>query len=64
MNKYGGSCNTIDNPYVKVFVPNSVKNMNVEGFNLMARLNEARFLVQGILCECKYRLKESVRNLK
>ena len=32
--KCGGSCNTIDYPYVQVCVPNKVKNMNVKVFNV------------------------------
>ena len=27
VNKYGGSCNTIDHPYARACVPNNVKNM-------------------------------------
>ena len=27
--KCGGSCNTIDDPYVQAFIPNKVGNMNV-----------------------------------
>ena len=30
VNKWGGSCNTIDDPYAQVYVPNKVKNMNVK----------------------------------
>ena len=44
--KCGGSCNTIDDPYARVCVPNKVKNMNVTLFNLISRVNETRFLVQ------------------
>ena len=37
VNKFGGSCNTINDPYIRVCVPNKVKNQckyiyfNVEG---------------------------------
>ena len=30
VNKCGGSCNTINNPYVQVSVPNNVKSMNMK----------------------------------
>ena len=33
VNKCSGSCNTIDDPYVRVCVPNEVKNGNVKVFN-------------------------------
>ena len=42
VNKRGESCNTIDDPYTRVCVPNKVKNMNVKIFNLMSRVNETR----------------------
>ena len=42
VNKCGGSCNNINNPYSKFYVPNAVKNINVEVFNLVSRINEAR----------------------
>ena len=39
-----GSCNNINNPYVKIYVPDIVKNLNVKVFNLMSRTNETRFI--------------------
>ena len=33
VNKYVGSCNTIDDPYDQVCVPNKVKNINLKPFN-------------------------------
>ena len=38
----GGSCNTIDDPYALVFVPNNVKNMNVKVFHLIPWVNETK----------------------
>ena len=42
----GGSCNTINDPNARVFVPNKVKKMKVKVFNLTSSINERRFLVQ------------------
>ena len=42
INKCSGSCNNINDPYTKLCVPDVVKNLNVEVFNLMSRINEAR----------------------
>ena len=39
-----GSCNSINNPYVKICVPDVIKNLNVKVFNLMSRTNEARHI--------------------
>ena len=38
--KCSGSCNIINDPYAKICVPGSVKNVNVKVFNLMSRTNE------------------------
>ena len=38
--KCSGSCNSINNPYAKICVPDAVKNLNVKVFNLMSRTNE------------------------
>ena len=35
VNKCSGSCNTIDDPYAQIFVPNETKNMDVKGFDLI-----------------------------
>ena len=42
INKCSGSCNNINDPYTKLCVPDVVKNLNVEVFNLMSRINETR----------------------
>ena len=41
--KCNGSCNNINYPYAKMFVPDVVENLNVKVFNLMSRTNETRF---------------------
>ena len=35
--KCSGSCNNINDPYVKICVPDVVKNLNVKVFNLISR---------------------------
>ena len=42
INKCKGSCNTINDPYAKTCVPDTIKNINIKVFNLMSRTNEAR----------------------
>ena len=42
--KCSGSCNNINYVYAKICVPDLVKNLNVEVFNLMSRTNETRFI--------------------
>ena len=38
--KCSGSCNNINDPYVKIWVPDVVKSLNVKPFNLMSRTNK------------------------
>ena len=38
--------------------------MNVKVFNLISGINEARFLVQHVSCECKCELNEKLCNSK
>ena len=44
INKCKGSCNTINNPYAKLCVPDTIKNINAKVFNLMSRTNEKRHI--------------------
>ena len=40
INKWGGSCNAIDDPYAWVCVSNKVKNVNAKIFNQMSWVND------------------------
>ena len=42
VNKCGGNCNNINDPYTRICIPDTVKNLNVKVFNLMSRTNETR----------------------
>ena len=44
VNKCSGYCNNINNPYAKICVPDTVKDLNVRVFNLMSRTNETRHI--------------------
>ena len=64
INKCKGSCNTINDPYAKLCVPDTIKNINVKVFNLMSRTNETRYIEWHKTCKCKCRLDASVCNNK
>ena len=51
VNKCSGSCNTINNPFAKLCVPDITKNINVKVFNLMPRINETRQKVWHETCK-------------
>ena len=42
VNKCSGNCNNINDPYAKICVPDTVKELNIMVFNLMLRNNETR----------------------
>ena len=64
ISKCRGSCNNINDPYAKICVPDSVKDLNVKVFNLMSRTNETRHIKWHETCKCKCRLDASVCNHK
>ena len=53
--KCSGICNKINYPYATICVPDVVKKLNVEVFNLMSRTNET-FIEwhETCKCECKF----------
>ena len=53
INKCKGSCNTINDPYAKLRVPDNIKNINVKVFNLMSKTNEKRHAEWYKICKCK-----------
>ena len=64
VNKCGGSCNNINDPYDTLCVPDIVKNINVKLFNLMQRINETRLVIWHETCKSVYRLSASICNSK
>ena len=38
--KCSGNCNNVNNPYVKICVPDIIKNLSVKVFDLMSRTND------------------------
>ena len=62
--KCSGSCNNINDPYAKLYVPDVAKNINIKVFNPMSRTNETRHVKWHETCKCKCRLDASVCNNK
>ena len=59
-NKCKGSCNTINDPYAEICVPDEIKNTNVKVFNSMSRTYETRRIKRHKACKCRYRLDASM----
>ena len=64
INRCKGSCNTINNPYAKICVPDQIKNINVKVFNLLSRTNATRHIKWYKTCKCKCSLDMSICNNK
>ena len=64
INRCKGSCNTINDPYAKICVPDEIKDTNVKVFNLMSRTNETRHIKWHRTCKCKCRLDSTIYNNK
>ena len=63
-NKRSSSCNSINDPYAKICVPDAVKDLNVKEFNLMSRANETGYIKWHETCKCKRRFDANVCNNK
>ena len=44
LKKCSDTCNCINNPYAKLCVPDTVRDMKIKVFNLMSIINEMRHL--------------------
>ena len=64
INKRSGNCNNISNPYARICVPDTVKNLNVKVFNLMSLTNETRHVKWHETCKCICRLDGIICNSK
>ena len=60
VNKCSGSCNTLDNPMSKICVPKIIKNVNMQVYNFLMRLNETRNVLWHESCKCVCKLSASV----
>ena len=58
------SCNTISDPYAKLCVPDTIKDINAKVFNLMSRTVDTRHIEWHKTCQCKCRLDAGVCNNK
>ena len=58
INKDSSSCNKMNDPYVKRYVPDAVKNINVKVFNLISIINEIRHIEWHEICKCVFDNKQ------
>ena len=63
-NKCSSNCNSISDPYARIWTPDTVKNLNVKVFNLMSLTNEAKHIEWHEACKCICRLNGIICNNK
>ena len=51
INRCNGNCNNINDPYARICVSDTVKNLNVKVFNLMTLTNETRSIKWHETCK-------------
>ena len=64
INRRSGNCNSINDLYAKICVPDVVQNLNVKVFNLMSRTNETRSIKSHETCKSICRLNKIICNNK
>ena len=57
-----GSCSDVNNPYFKVCLPDSIKNISVKSFDLLSKKNVLKTISFHQSCKCGYLLDEKVCN--
>ena len=58
LDRYVGSCNTLNDLSNKVCVPNKTEDLNLSIFNMTTGINELKTLTKHISCKCKCRFDE------
>ena len=58
-----GSCNDKENPYFKVCLPDSIKNITVKSFDLLSKKNVLKNISFHETCKCDCLLDEKVCNI-
>ena len=64
VSKCSGNCNSINDPYARIFVPDAFKNSNVKVFIIISRTNETRHVTWHETCKCICRLDGIIWNSK
>ena len=64
INRCSGNCNNINDPYARICVSDTAKNLDVKVFNIIAVTNETRSIEWHETCKCICRLNEILCNNK
>ena len=64
MDRCTGSCNTKNNPYYKICLPDIVKNITIKSFDLISQKNVLKNISFHQSCKCGCLLDEKICNNK
>ena len=53
MDRCNGSCNTAEDPFGRICVPNKTEDENLKVFNIIKGISESKTLAKHISCGCK-----------
>ena len=62
LDKCNGSCNAVDDLFIKICVLGEIKDVHVKVFNLITNWNEAKRLINHISCYCKCKFYSTICN--
>ena len=62
LDKYVGSCNSVDGLSTKICVPSKTKDVNVKLFNMLTNRNETRAILKHFSCDFKCKFNSSTCN--
>ena len=62
LNRCHGSFDTLADPSSGICVMNKTKDVNLNVFNMITKINDAKALTKHILCVCKYKLDGRICN--
>ena len=53
LNRCNGSCNTVDDPSGRNYVPKTTKDKNLNVFSIITKIYKSKKLANYIPCDCK-----------
>ena len=62
LDKYSGSCNSIDDFSTKICIPSKTKDTKYKVFNVITNNTEAKAMIKHISCNCKWNLNTTTCN--
>ena len=53
LDRCNGSCNTLNDPSIRICTSSKTKDVNLNIFSVVTRMNEGKTLTNHIWCDCK-----------